>query len=123
MSTGEKKSPESWTENALGFGCAAIILILTSFIFFIYLAFIAENLGSVEPLTKGHLAGFGLFILFFGALFLAYKFISRSGTTLGDRLFASAVVLVIIVTAFLLLYFKKDISFLDFVARLRASSR
>jgi hypothetical protein len=110
MSTEEKKNPESWSENALGFGCTAILLFLISFTFFTFLVGIAENLGSVEPLTKGHLAGLGFLVLFLGSLILAYKFISGSGTTLGDRLFAAAMVLVIIVTAFLLLYFKKDIS-------------
>lgn len=123
MSTDEKKSPESWSENALGFGCTAILLFLTSLILFAFLAGIAENLGSEEPLTKGHLAGLGFLVLFWGSLVLAYKFISGSGTTFGDRLFAAAMVLVIFVTAFLLLYFQKDISFLDFVGRLRSSSR
>ena len=123
MSTDEKKSPESWSENALGFGCTAILLFLISLILFAFLAGIAENLGSEEPLTKGHLAGLGFLVLFWGSLVLAYKFISGSGTTFGDRLFAVAMVLVIFVTAFLLLYFQKDISFLDFVGRLRSSSR
>jgi len=123
MSTDEKKSPESWSENALGFGCTAILLFLISLILFAFLAGIAENLGNEEPLTKGHLAGLGFLVLFWGALVLAYKFISGSGTTFGDRLFAAAMVLVIFVTAFLLLYFQKDISFLDFVGRLRSSSR
>jgi hypothetical protein len=123
MSTDEKKSPESWSENALGFGCTAILLFLISLILFAFLAGIAENLGSEEPLTKGHLAGLGFLVLFWGSLVLAYKFISGSGTTFGDRLFAAAMVLVIFVTAFLLLYFQNEISFLDFVGRLRSSFR
>lgn len=81
---------------------------------------IAENLGSVEPLTKGHLAGLGFLVLLWGSLFSAYKWIS-DGTTLEDRLFFTVIVLAIIVSAFLVLYFQKDISFLDFVARLRTT--
>jgi hypothetical protein len=87
-------------------------------------AAVAENWSNQAPITFGHLAKVGWFVLVMGLIALAFKLFFD--TKLRENLalsFFQAVLLLLawIATTFLILYLYRGISFADFVSIIRTS--
>lgn len=120
-SIGDQKD-EGKKDTLMGLGCLISITFLSvGYPLAAFFFFVAENWNSREPITFGLVVRILSFCLAAGLLFAGFRSVEKSppGEKLIQSLVLLAVLLAVIVEAFIILYFWKDISILDFSSMLR----
>ena len=122
-SIGDQKDEEK-KDTLMGWGCLiSITFLLVGYPLAAIFFFVAENWNSREPITMGLVVRILSFCLVVGLLLAGFHSVEKSppGEKLKQSLFLLALLLAVIIPAFIILYFWKDISIVDFYSILRMS--
>jgi hypothetical protein len=120
MTSNADQEKESKGEAIFAYGCGGILFLSISTILSGAFFVIADNLHNQTPLTFRHLACVG-FVMLSGGLGMLLLKILTDPELRKERLFFVMLFFAWIISAFVILYFYKDISFEDFIFILRAS--